>query len=249
MGEGGKKEERKSEFFCALFFELGSPKKGKREKKKLKRETHVEVKVAGLVAVLGRDLDGGAGAGGVFGVVVVVEEEREEEKNKGEGETKIKKRLKSEREGEGRDNAFVRRIGKKDTAPSLAGAPLGAMPTTPNGKARRAVTKGVRGQGRARGRATGVGVESRNWKSQGRMPPSCFSLAPLLFSLALLLSCSCFELFLDHDFVPPLTPRALAPRSAHLRLQLTARARHGAGAATPRGARPGRRTWTRRGSA
>ena len=63
MGEGGKKEERKSEFFCALFFELGSPKKGKREKKKLKRETHVEVKVAGLVAVLGRDLDGGAGTG------------------------------------------------------------------------------------------------------------------------------------------------------------------------------------------
>ena len=44
-------------------------------------------------------------------------------------------------------------------------------------------------------------------------------------------------------------PRARGFRSARLHLQLTARARHGAGAATPRGARPGRRTWTRRGSA
>jgi len=50
---------------------------------------------------------------------------------------------------------------KKNQLLLLRRAPVRATPTAPAGQARRAGTKGVRGGGRARGRATGVGGHSK----------------------------------------------------------------------------------------
>lgn len=52
---------------------------------RFKKKTHVEVKVAGLVAVLGRDLDGGAGA-----VCLFVLEEKEERGEEGERRKRVR---------------------------------------------------------------------------------------------------------------------------------------------------------------
>lgn len=118
------------------------------------------------------------------------------------------------------------------------------MQTTPEGQARRAVTKGVpRKRKRARKRASVGGGEDER-ESTGESL-ECLSASLLLLSFFPLL----LFFFLGRSPTLRSPPRARGFRSARLHLQLTARARHGAGAATPRGARPGRRTWTRRGSA
>lgn len=74
---GSKEREKSSEF----------------DKRERKGRTHVEVEVAGLVAVLGRDLDGGAGA-----VKRLLRRRRSIRRGEEKGKTK-KKRLESEREG------------------------------------------------------------------------------------------------------------------------------------------------------
>ena len=118
------------------------------------------------------------------------------------------------------------------------------MQTTPEGQARRAVTKGgPRKRKRARKRASVGGGEDER-ESTGESL-ECLSASLLLLSFFPLL----LFFFLGRSRTLRSPPRARGFRSARLHLQLTARARHGAGAATPRGARPGRRTWTRRGSA
>ena len=117
------------------------------------------------------------------------------------------------------------------------------MHTTPEGQARRAVTKGgPRKRKRARKRASVGGGEDER-ESTGESL-ECLSASLLLLSFFPLLL-----FFLGRSRTLRSPPRARGFHSARLHLQLTARARHGAGAATPRGARPGRRTWTRRGSA
>ena len=201
-GRGGGRRERN---VSALFFfrALGPQKKRGRQKKLetlergRKRRAHVEVKVAGLVAVLGRDLDGGAGTGKFL---LQEEEKKERSGRRKDGVSKRRKRrrrrrrrgvLKSERarEGEGRERrlrCFGRIEKEKNHCCSSPRASSGHADRTSGAGASRCDERGPRRRKSARARHGRGGRRERSLKREVECPPSSLLLLSFFFFLLLL---------------------------------------------------------------